>query len=165
MLMFYSLLWRNRKTVIEAALEDERGFGIVPCPAGRNRSLFIPGGDAVCQEDMTARSTVRMPKGERRCFSTSSCPWMAQSGPSGLYPLPYASHATGGSITLLRGDAVPVVLDQAERLHVDLIVMASHGRVGLNARFSGSVAARITGRTSCPLLLLVRAGTPVDEGT
>jgi len=75
------------------------------------------------------------------------------------------ARATGGSITLLRGNAVPVVLDQAERLRVDLIVMASHGRAGLNAKFSGSVAARITGRTSCPLLLLVRAGTPVDAGT
>ncbi len=62
---------------------------------------------------------------------------------------------------VLRGDVVPVVLGQAERLHVDLIVMASHGRAGLDAGLVGSVAPRITGRTSCPLLLLVHAGTPV----
>lgn len=64
---------------------------------------------------------------------------------------------------VLRGDAVPVVLGQAERLHIDLIVMASHGRAGLDAGLAGSVAPRITGRTSCPLLLLVRAGTSMDE--
>jgi nucleotide-binding universal stress UspA family protein len=66
---------------------------------------------------------------------------------------------------VLRGDAVPVVLGQAERLHVDLIVMASHGRAGLDAGLVGSVAPRITGRAGCPLLLLVRAGTSVGEST
>ena len=66
---------------------------------------------------------------------------------------------------VLRGDAVPVVLEQAERLHVDLIVLASHGRAGLDAELAGSVAPRIMGRTKCSLLLLVRAGTPGGEST
>jgi nucleotide-binding universal stress UspA family protein len=67
------------------------------------------------------------------------------------------------SAEVLRGDAVPVVLDQAERLHVDLIVMASHGRAGLAAELAGSVAPRITGRTRCPMMLLVRAGNSASE--
>jgi nucleotide-binding universal stress UspA family protein len=58
---------------------------------------------------------------------------------------------------VLRGDIVPAVLTQAERLNVDLIVLASHGRVGLDALLTGSVASRIAGRRIRPLLL-VRAG-------
>ncbi len=58
---------------------------------------------------------------------------------------------------VLRGDIVPVVLGLAERLNVDLIVLASHGRTGLDALLTGSVASRIAGRRIRPLLL-VRAG-------
>ena len=54
----------------------------------------------------------------------------------------------------------PVVLGLAERLNVDLIVLASHGRTGLDALFTGSVASRIAGRRIRPLLL-VRAGQSV----
>ena len=61
---------------------------------------------------------------------------------------------------VLRGDIVPVVLGLAERLNVDLIVLASHGRTGLDALFTGSVASRIAGRRIRPLLL-VRAGQPI----
>jgi nucleotide-binding universal stress UspA family protein len=66
---------------------------------------------------------------------------------------------------VLRGDALSAVLAQAERLQVDLIVLASHGRAGLDAELAGSIAPRIAGRTSCPLLLLVRAGTSAGEST
>jgi nucleotide-binding universal stress UspA family protein len=60
---------------------------------------------------------------------------------------------------LLRGDIVPEVLGLAERLNVDLIVLASHGRTGLDALLTGSVATRIAGRRIRPLLL-VRARQP-----
>ena len=60
---------------------------------------------------------------------------------------------------LLRGDIVPEVLGLAERLNVDLIVLASHGRKGLDALLTGSVASRIAGRRIRPLLL-VRASQP-----
>jgi nucleotide-binding universal stress UspA family protein len=60
---------------------------------------------------------------------------------------------------VLRGDIVPVVLSLAERLNVDLIVLASHGRTGLDALLAGSVASRIAGRRIRPLLL-VRAEKP-----
>src|SRR6266487_2936537 len=68
--------------------------------------------------------------------------------------------AAGVNVTaeVLRGDAVPVVLGLAERLDIDLIVMASHGRAGLDALLAGSVAPRIAGKVGRPLLL-VRAQT------
>jgi nucleotide-binding universal stress UspA family protein len=54
---------------------------------------------------------------------------------------------------ILRGDVAPMVLKLAERLNSDLIVMASHGRAGLDALLTGSVAARIAGRMERALLL------------
>jgi nucleotide-binding universal stress UspA family protein len=57
---------------------------------------------------------------------------------------------------VLRGDATPQIVGLAERLNIDLIVMASHGRSGLDALFAGSVAPRIAGRME-RALLLVRA--------
>jgi nucleotide-binding universal stress UspA family protein len=67
---------------------------------------------------------------------------------------------------VLRGDTVPMVLGLAERLKVDLIVMASHGRVGLEARLTGSVAPRIADRVGRPLFLVRAnpAGTKGDTG-
>ena len=55
---------------------------------------------------------------------------------------------------VLRGDIVPQLLSLAERQDVDLIVLASHGRTGLDALFTGSVASRIAGRRIRPLLLV-----------
>ncbi len=63
---------------------------------------------------------------------------------------------------ILRGDIVPELLGLAERLNVDLIVLASHGRTGLDALFTGSVTSRIAGRKIRPLLL-VRAGQSVER--
>lgn len=55
---------------------------------------------------------------------------------------------------VLRGDIVPQLLGLAERLDIDLIVLASHGRTGLDALFTGSVASRLAGRKIRPLLLV-----------
>ena len=52
---------------------------------------------------------------------------------------------------ILRGEVVHEVLNLAERLNVDLIVLASHGRTGLDALLTGSVAPRITERWIRPL--------------
>jgi nucleotide-binding universal stress UspA family protein len=54
------------------------------------------------------------------------------------------------------------VLNLAERLNVDLIVLTSHGRTGLDALMAGSVAPRITERRIRPLLL-VRAEKSEDR--
>jgi nucleotide-binding universal stress UspA family protein len=62
-----------------------------------------------------------------------------------------------------RGEPAQGVLDQASRLHADLIAMATHGRTGIDAVFSGSVASRIVARFLRPLLL-VRAPRPGEPG-
>ena len=63
---------------------------------------------------------------------------------------------------VMRGDAAPAVRDLADHMDADLIIMATHGRAGLDAILTGSVAPRIAGRAPCPLLL-VRAEDAADE--
>jgi nucleotide-binding universal stress UspA family protein len=55
---------------------------------------------------------------------------------------------------VLRGDVVTKILDQAEATHADLIVMATHGRAGFDAFWSGSIAPRVVKRATVPVLLL-----------
>ena len=55
---------------------------------------------------------------------------------------------------VLRGSTVAALLNRAQRLEVDLIVMASHGRAGLSAFLSGSVAPRLMKKVKGPLLLV-----------
>ncbi|KPV54409.1 hypothetical protein SE17_03925 [Kouleothrix aurantiaca] len=76
-----------------------------------------------------------------------------------LHPIVAAWQAAGVAVTaeVARGDPVPTVLNLAADHDADLIVMASHGRAGLDAILAGSVAPRIAGRVGRPLLL-VRAG-------
>ncbi len=61
-----------------------------------------------------------------------------------------------------RGEPAQGVLDVALRAHVDLVVMATHGRTGLDAVLSGSVASRIAAKFPRPLLLVrsTRSGEP-----
>lgn len=77
-----------------------------------------------------------------------------------LQPLVAQWHAAGVAVTaeVARGEPVPTILDIAAGQGADLIVMASHGRAGLDAILAGSVAPRIAGRVGCPLLL-VRASS------
>jgi nucleotide-binding universal stress UspA family protein len=56
------------------------------------------------------------------------------------------------------GPAVPTILDLAQREHVDLIAMASHGRSGLPRVFYGSVAAGVLHGVDRPLLLVRSKG-------
>jgi nucleotide-binding universal stress UspA family protein len=53
---------------------------------------------------------------------------------------------------LKEGKASSLVLDAAKRHRVDLIVMGTHGRGGLEHLFLGSVAARVVRRAICPVL-------------
>jgi nucleotide-binding universal stress UspA family protein len=57
-------------------------------------------------------------------------------------------------LELVRGPAVPEVLAAAERCRCDLIVMATHGRRGLDAWMERSVAPNVADRVRCPLLLV-----------
>jgi universal stress protein A len=53
---------------------------------------------------------------------------------------------------LKEGKASSLVLDAAKRHGVNLVVMGTHGRGGLEHLFLGSVAARVVRRASCPVL-------------
>ncbi len=54
----------------------------------------------------------------------------------------------------LMGDPSTEILNLAKQLSVNLIVMPSHGRKGLNRLFLGSVAERVLRGAHCPVLIL-----------
>jgi nucleotide-binding universal stress UspA family protein len=56
--------------------------------------------------------------------------------------------------SVLRGDPAQMVLEFASQAPVQMVVMATHGRAGLDAVFSGSAASRVAGRIPVPLLLV-----------
>jgi len=55
---------------------------------------------------------------------------------------------------VLRGDPATVIDSAALELHADLIVMATHGKLGMEAFWSGSVANKVSSRIKVPLLLI-----------
>ena len=55
---------------------------------------------------------------------------------------------------VLRGDPAREVVSAAEKLNADLVVLATHGKAGSQAFWSGSVAAKIIRATTRPLLLV-----------
>ena len=55
---------------------------------------------------------------------------------------------------VLRGDPTGVVLEAVGRDGVDLVVMATHGRHGLEAFWAGSIGHRLSERLTVPLLIL-----------
>ncbi len=55
------------------------------------------------------------------------------------------------------------VLDEATRYQPDLMVLQSHGRVGLARMFMGSQAEEISRQSPCPVLLVHRAPTSAPE--
>ncbi len=58
-----------------------------------------------------------------------------------------------------RGDPVPYVRAAAQRSGADLVVLGTHGRLGLEATWAGSVGPKISGRSPAPLLLVPFAET------
>ncbi len=54
----------------------------------------------------------------------------------------------------LMGDPSAEILNLAKQLSVNMIVMPSHGRKGLNRLFLGSVAERVLRGAHCPVLIL-----------
>jgi len=54
----------------------------------------------------------------------------------------------------LEGDCVGALLDLAERMNADLIVVGSHGRGGISRAILGSVAEGILRRSAMPVLVM-----------
>lgn len=58
------------------------------------------------------------------------------------------------SAHVLRGDPAGVIVAAAERTAIDLIVLATHGKTGMDAFWSGSVTHKICSQSRVPLLLI-----------
>ena len=58
------------------------------------------------------------------------------------------------SAELRRGDATEIIAREAQQLGIDLIVMGTAARAGMDAFWSGSVAPKVSERTHLPLLLI-----------
>jgi nucleotide-binding universal stress UspA family protein len=53
-----------------------------------------------------------------------------------------------------RGDAATAILASAKKCSADLIVMATHGKTGIDAFFADSVAPRVASYAKRPVLLV-----------
>jgi len=66
----------------------------------------------------------------------------------------FAAEGVCARMLVLNGPVEEQILAAADREHVDLIAIASHGRGGLALLFYGSVAAALLQRASQPLLMV-----------
>lgn len=68
------------------------------------------------------------------------------------------SHGVTATSGLAQGlAAAPAILDYAENLDVDLIIMSTHGRRGVRRLLLGSVAEEVVQRSTCPVLTVAAA--------
>jgi nucleotide-binding universal stress UspA family protein len=70
-----------------------------------------------------------------------------------------------GKLAVVEGDPVSVILEQAETLAADLIVLGTHGRRGFDRWVLGSVTERVLHHAPCPVLTANgRTERPDPEG-
>ena len=70
-------------------------------------------------------------------------------------PAEAAEHGIGTYVSVLEGQSVAgEILQAAERLDVDAIALASHGRTGIGRFLLGSVAEEVARKSSRPLLIV-----------
>lgn len=62
----------------------------------------------------------------------------------------------------LTGPADEKIVTLAADKHIDLIVMASHGRTGLSRLLMGSIAEGVMRNASCPVLIVKQPVTKLD---
>ncbi len=73
----------------------------------------------------------------------------------------------GGAVveaTVERGDPATVIADVAKRTRPDAVLMASHGRAGLEGVWAGSVGNKVLTRTDGPFILVRAPGKPQKVG-
>ena len=56
--------------------------------------------------------------------------------------------------SLLRGDPAAVIDNVVQQFKIDLIVMATHGKSGMDAFWAGSVGHKVSSRSKIPILLI-----------
>ncbi len=78
-----------------------------------------------------------------------------QAGAELARALPEARQATVAvTRAVVTGSPALKIVETAEAEHVDLIVMATHGRTGLSHLLIGSVAERVVRTAPCPVLTI-----------
>ena len=79
-----------------------------------------------------------------------------QDSESYLHPLARKLLDEGfeASAHVLRGDPAKVIMDAALKARIDLMVLATHGKTGMDAFWAGSVAHKICSQSKVPLLLI-----------
>jgi nucleotide-binding universal stress UspA family protein len=67
-----------------------------------------------------------------------------------------ALQATGLTVkaVIRRGDPATAIVEAASAVHADMIVLGTHGKVGIDAFWAGSISPKISGRSKSPLLLV-----------
>jgi nucleotide-binding universal stress UspA family protein len=53
-----------------------------------------------------------------------------------------------------RGDPVSTIIETADRIDADLVVLGTHAKTGADAFWSGSATPKISSRSRIPLLLV-----------
>jgi len=64
------------------------------------------------------------------------------------------SEGIKASAEVARGDAITVIVDTVQRIGANLIIMATHGKTGMDAFWSGSLTPRLSSHSQIPLLLV-----------
>jgi nucleotide-binding universal stress UspA family protein len=73
------------------------------------------------------------------------------------------AHTVPITATVRMGRPPKTILEHADAVHADLIVMGTRGRTGLAHMIAGSVAERVVRTAPCPVLTVGAAG--VEHGT
>jgi len=82
---------------------------------------------------------------------------MRANAQAGLDKVLAAASAAGVECDTVLGEAISpyeVIVKTAEERHCDIILMASHGRKGLNKLFLGSETQKVLAHTHLPVLVL-----------
>ena len=64
---------------------------------------------------------------------------------------------------LVRGDPADKILDEIDRLRVDMVVMGSHGHGTVHQFLTGSVCSDVLKRSHCPVLVVPKHVAPPDQ--
>jgi nucleotide-binding universal stress UspA family protein len=63
------------------------------------------------------------------------------------------------AVQVCRGDPAAAIVRTAQEVNADLVVLGTHGKAGMDAFWSGSVAPQVSSRSRVPLLLVPVRGT------
>lgn len=75
----------------------------------------------------------------------------------------WASQTSRIASAVRRGDPAPIIVQEAQQIHADLIVLGTHGKSHLDAFWSGSTTPKVSSHSHLPLLLVPIHEQQVDH--